>query len=1582
MAQISFIQFFDKKGEDYNFSPYDSDFGKTFEGAIYFPRVSTGLIESNNIFLLQEVTLPSAEPTRRRLTGNVITIGGNPTVNVTNGKVESELIIDDKISINDKIFTVTSTSENSFTVSPTPSDDISTENFYLLDYLAYNEVLTSPGLESESLVAEFENETSNFFFYDVYQENIPLISKNRIQDIELPVGPTLQDTTTGRIMVSSSTQIVNPIQLNMGFMSEEEGIFDDTLILSLKKSILFSDWFNEPVNNGDGTWSININYIGYLAELQSLNSKLFLRREITNGSQYFELKILSITENSTYTSIIVKETGSNILSTISNSNLSSFSINLKWKEKLLTALLYAEAEAEDERFRLVLENFGRKIDEENEYIFRDSDVNEELTDFSLLNKKRKELLLEGNKIYPYMGSYKALINVLNLFGYNDIEIKEYFLNVDSTSLDKGKLISVPIAKSSEQNKIVKQAWKVLPSKVFKKTSLFGLFYKLNTETGSMDEFNIPLVEDSYQFTIEEILIKLFGLKELLKKEYLPLNARIYDITGEGIYFDRYNIATWSDQVNIHVVDIGKIPDVVTYPAGETYIRDLRYIDDYYKTHFITQGLTGFLGPTSSNPGLTSTNTVLESIYSNSVNSFEEYLQGKWEHRDQFWDSMPPSITDPLFNVNASYMKQLPDDENATSGAPILSELIITFKWDEAQFSWDQCSVISNFTATYSSTGLTATITDLASTIYARGFTGGSIVTISNSEIAGSYPISNISGNDFDITLKELPTFNFGNLSYSRDISTVPVSTDRLSWDSLGQGEYIDMRITAELTGARSFRFDSGRTQIEKFKVDYYNDELGESYKRILFPLVLPFTGIYDIGVYIYDMTNNVTMQFIQKEVKTPTAQITAAYQLQHIYDNFDDMTIKWKDAAFDWYYPAQAFTKWENANLNWDSLELIDKSQQIYEDKKLVDILSIDRSLESVLIQDDITDIVKTGDFLYFTRDADSILIENEIIQIGDITRINSTDFKIIFNNTLDVQLYSKLLLKKTNTLFNEITTDEILYVDVIAINLNTSELTLRGYDVAIDNFEAYNTSNILYWDAGLYTGTYAIEILSFKVVSGNTLIYLKDTQKELYKLDGYFQPYLTKYDVDFAEMHIGNDAENYENSNDTTWNSLNEKSWWSKERHNVLNSGFLITEVAPGSSISISSFDDFFFSGDSMLNDKGYTAMNIALSELRSSSNEGINHFEYNIVPIEPVIITELNTGNNILMYSPASPGDTSILVNHVPWELKVPATISVTQIGPSISVSLLFGGCGYDLPPTITFSGGGGTGASVDCTLDSLGSVTSITYNGGTGYVSLPTWIVSAPTGHIENLNDHIWTGSEWKKVIEVDLTSVPGAVRLNLEDNISYPIDINTPLYLPTPWHQTQYMSSPKLLNDFYVAIQAVSKTPSLGELDSVIFNNGTAGEWFDHPYRSYSYPLGNSLLFKSLGENFMDANYKYWENNGFDFPVIGSNEDDSRALYAGAYTQGFAYADINITDNVFKIPRATTVLFTDDTSRLPAKRTRLWKIIDAKTDIEILASTSDKLVWKFTKIGEFTIELTITDKYGNESYVRKHSLIEVF
>ena len=86
---------------------------------------------------------------------------------------------------------------------------------------------------------------------------------------------------------------------------------------------------------------------------------------------------------------------------------------------------------------------------------------------------------------------------------------------------------------------------LVPSKTFKKTSLFGLYYDLNKLTGQDGAFGFPEVVDAFQFTQEEVLIKMFALKERLKRDYLPLNARIVDITGEGIYFNVYNTKAWT-----------------------------------------------------------------------------------------------------------------------------------------------------------------------------------------------------------------------------------------------------------------------------------------------------------------------------------------------------------------------------------------------------------------------------------------------------------------------------------------------------------------------------------------------------------------------------------------------------------------------------------------------------------------------------------------------------------------------------------------------------------------------------------------------------------------------------------------------------------------------------------------------------------------------------------------------------------------------------------------------------------------------------------------------------------------------------
>lgn len=1513
MAQTSFIRFFNKKGEDYNFVPYDSDFGSTFEGAIYFPKVSVNLIESENLFLLQEVTVPTVAPQKLRLSGVASTLGGNTEVNITDGKAATEMIVGEIIEIGGVVYEVTAITDDETiyvykkgTTSP-PSVTVTTDNFYRLDYIAYNELLASPDVDTESLVVEFTDEDGKFFFYDIsYQESVPLIEKKRSLNIEVPIGATAIDPLTGRVIVSAIAQKVLPTQINLGFASAEEGIYEEPLVLSLKKSknFLGSNW-NLLQDNLDGTWTIKIAYLGYLPEFQSVQT-IYLSRSIpSGGTQYFEMKLISAAEDSTETTLVVKEVNTSLLSTIGSGNIDSFGIFLVWKETLLETVVYGETEAEDERFKLVLENFGRKIDEDKEYIFRDSDVNEELTDYRLLNKKRKELLLEGDKIYPYMGSYKALINVLNLFGYYDVEIKEYFMNVDTTSLDNGKYISVPIAKSAEQNALVKSAWKVLPSKVYKKTSLFGLYYKLNKVTGDTDESGLPLVTEDYQFTPEEVLIKLFGLKELLKRDYLPLNARIYDITGEGIYFERYRINTWSDQVDIRVLEIGKLPDLLLFPEGSTYMRDLRYIDDFYVRKFTEQGLTGFLGPSASNPGLTATNTPLASIASNWIGSFELYAQGKWDYRDQFWESMPPGISNPNFNVAASYTKQLPDDKDIPTGGPILSEVIFPLAWTECNFQWNEVGIL--------------------------GPTGTHL------------------------------TINLW------------------TWDSISRGEYTDMRITVELTGTQSYRYDTGRQQIENFIVDYTDPDTSQVYQRILHAVSLPFTGVYDIAVYIYDATNNFTMQYMQKEVKAPEVEIAASYQAQQIYDNFDDIKMKWKDAAFDWYYPASPSTTWEEANLNWQSLEkYFFDEQDLTEDKKLVDILEIDRIAASVLIKGNITDspLAVAGEYLYFTRMATALEIENAVIPIGSFLNNLDGTFEMAIDsaNFSKLELYSKVIIKNTQDAFNALSANDFFYADVIGLTGSLYNAKFKAYQPSIDIFEATNTSLPLYMDSGFYAGTYAIEIASLKVVSGNTLVYLKDTQKELYKLDGYFQPYLTSYDVDFAELHIGNDAEDYQSSTDATWNNLSEKSWWSKERHAVLNSGFLITRVGPGSSIEISDKPTFFFSGNTILNQYGYTAMNAAIAQLESSTNEGIQNYEYEIIPSEPILLK--NSANTAITTSAtASGGSTNISISATPYNMKMPAALTIGLSGTSLTFSIASSGSGYDLPPNVTFTGGGGTGASISLNIDAAGAVSSFTATGGTGYTSVPTYKIDEPTGYVSGLTDHIWTGKEWKEVTGI-LSNV-----LTLDSPLVYPVSGGTQIMLPYPWHQTQYLSTPNLMNEFYVAILASAKTPSLANLQEVIFDNGTEGEWSGHAERTYSLPLANSLLFKALGENYRNAQYNYWEANGKDFPVTGLTEDDSRALYAGAYSEGFSYADINMTDKSFKIDRATSVIFHDDATRFPAKITRTWKIINSATGEEEVVANSEKLVWKFTRRGEFSIELSIIDKHGNIATTTKKSFVEV-
>jgi hypothetical protein len=1793
MAYSNFIKFFNSKGEDANFIEdqklYDQTLVTSYSGNLFFPKVSVNLVESQQMYILEEVTADYREPYLRKIAGSVEVIATDPYIQ---GNADfSSLVAGDKVRIAGEEREVSSVGATGITVSVALNFTTSTSDFYLLDYLWYNRPMKSIDLDEEYLVGEFENETGPFFFYGIdFTEDLPVITKERGLTISILAGSTVQDPLSGRLIVDASDNNVNPFKLNFGFLSGEEGIFEENVNLYLSKAKNFSlqpgctGSTAVPVNNGDGTWTITIPSIsGYSYEFSAAH-RVYLTRTIGSSSQLFELEMSSFTEYPSYVEIVAKEISSSILPTISISNLCSFGIKLVWRELLLFLSLYGEAESEDERLKLTLENFGRKLDEDKEYILRDSSIHEELTDYRLLNKKRKEMLLEGDKIFPYMGSYKALINILNLLGYYDVRIKEYFLNVDTTSLDNGKFLAVPIAKSEEQKKLVKKVWDLLPSKIYKKTSLFGLYYNLNRATEDYDEFGLPIVVEDTQFTFEEVLIKLFGLKELLKNEYLPLNARIYDITGEGVYFERYNFDTWNDQVNIRALEIGQRPIVKTYPQDQSTIRDLRRIDSYYIEKFTEQGLSRFLGDdalypdqvvgdeglaylsydgsikdpvltatngdetytisggqvtdlktvenrtfstwkyddsnndtstpslpgyfktdvswnfgvtsltistyaflgninigqylpdltssgsislvgatdssiyktfdvvsevsgdsfreytvveTSSNgsptpytdfnfsytrdtatvdgvqleigdrvliknsPAVSGTGSTAESnqpangiyvvtgasssitvsrssdadssseftskmmvfvnrenylesyqmittgtitpdttpiefekitleeakarayilpsyipsflngavsdLYGYWTGSFNDYDKGKWLYRDFSWNTMPPGIRDPQYNVKASYLKPLPDDPHVPfpTGAPVLIETIFELQWQECNFSWDQVSTLKKFTANYEANEVSGivyvTVTDPFSTLNARGFYLGDDITISYSPFDGTYLTTGMTGSQFSFSFDgDLPYGStHGSLSYSMDISQVSSTINRLSWDTIAQGEYIDMRVVAEKYEGSSFVYDTGRRPISEFIEPYFDQTSGLTVSRILDAVSLPYEGIYNISVYIYDITNNFTMRTEVYEAVTPIAEITAAYQEQNIYETWDSMDLRWRDASFDWYYPAQSNSKWEDANLSWESLELQSfKEQELKKNRYFLDILEINRENSSVLIQGNghtqYEEFAGVGNFLFFERLSNTPEAENIEILPSDINVTSATEFEIAYGGTA-LQIWGRILVKKNTDPFYSVQQGDFFYADVVGITGST--YTLRGPDDFIAEFSNFWDVNSIFLDAGVYVGTYAIKITASQEIGANTLFYVNDEKKELYKLDGYFTPYLTNYDVDYAEEVTGIKNLNYENLNAASWETFDDKAWWAQERHSSANAGYLISRVSSGGTIQIDDNEVFQFSGDNSLNQMNRAlwffqkaALQVAASELKASNIDGIKNFDYSVYPSVPLFLTDAS-GNNLYSL--------------------------------------------YELP---------------------IG--TTMIYLSGTP----------------SNLTDWVWLGREWREVKNSDANWIE-------VDPITYSVEKSVFILIPYNYHRQIYEST-DLFNQFYFFLLGISTTPSLNSLSKVTLNNGVEGEWYDHPNRTYTYPLKNTLLHEVQGFDVsMDAQYAYWDHNGRDFPVGTASVGDSRAILAGAFSEIFSYLDTVITPNSFQIKRNSAVVFSDDATKLPLKRNRFWKIVNESNGNTEVEAVSTQLLWNFQKKGKFTVSLEVSDVMGNVSRTVKKSLVTV-
>lgn len=207
---------------------------------------------------------------------------------------------------------------------------------------------------------------------------------------------------------------------------------------------------------------------------------------------------------------------------------------------------FAETIEEDERLKIWNENLGYNLKPEDTIIFKHSDIHEYMTDFEILNEKRKELMLEGHNIYPYIGSYKSILNAIKFFGYDNLNIVEYWKNINEYDSEFGRIYRTYVYSIKNRKTFSTKRKPIsLNTKDFQKISDISLVYNINhpekVDGKKYDEFGLPNViedfkRDDFLLTIEESLVKLFALKKKLNEEFMPGSTKITDVIGEGNYF--------------------------------------------------------------------------------------------------------------------------------------------------------------------------------------------------------------------------------------------------------------------------------------------------------------------------------------------------------------------------------------------------------------------------------------------------------------------------------------------------------------------------------------------------------------------------------------------------------------------------------------------------------------------------------------------------------------------------------------------------------------------------------------------------------------------------------------------------------------------------------------------------------------------------------------------------------------------------------------------------------------------------------------------------------------------------------------
>jgi len=199
-------------------------------------------------------------------------------------------------------------------------------------------------------------------------------------------------------------------------------------------------------------------------------------------------------------------------------------------------------------------------------------------------------------IYPYIGAYKSIINAINFFGYNDLQLNEYYKNINPQSEKFLKLFKLEIPDIFDNTV---EGWTEsdfvtnnFPNDDYESTNMFNLTYNITDKDG-----NIVL-----NYSIDEVIIKLQGLKYWLKRNIIPLTHKILDITGKAYFNNQTQIQHTSYDIQIFNIKQNMTP--ISFKLNEAYLMPINSGSTVYNCVIDFYSIIDKVGADKNPTGLT------------------------------------------------------------------------------------------------------------------------------------------------------------------------------------------------------------------------------------------------------------------------------------------------------------------------------------------------------------------------------------------------------------------------------------------------------------------------------------------------------------------------------------------------------------------------------------------------------------------------------------------------------------------------------------------------------------------------------------------------------------------------------------------------------------------------------------------------------------------------------------------------------------------------------------------------------------------------------------------------------------------